>query len=84
MSEEREPRSAWPWIVVVTFAATVLYPLAYGPWLYLRVKYDPSGWLRIAGNDLFVPLGWTADIWPFWFLRWYTNYLTWWSSLAAP
>ena len=80
MEGEKKPARRWPlWSAVVLIAVFVVYPLSFGPALWI------SGWLRIAWVDnavdvFYRPIWLIAVQLPDWANEWYTGYFMWWMN----
>jgi len=55
MPSRKKPGVAF-WATVVVVVALVAYPLAWGPWLWLKIKHKPPRPVCLAADAAFVPL----------------------------
>ena len=77
MDEVKQNKSHWAfWITVALLAVFVLYPLSFGPVLWLAMRYEPLDGMAIV----YMPLAYLAGLLPPAGRAISESYLSWWAG----
>jgi len=81
MTSDRKHPSAAFWATVALVAVLVLYPLSYGPALWIATKSGRRNWVNIH-SGIYSPIGSVLDNSPGWAVELYFRYSTWWDPVS--